>query len=51
MAGEVPDVEVDEQAWMLHGDIGEDNRMYLVTDEEGMAKAKLMDNGLSQELI
>ena len=40
MAGEVPDVEVDGWAWMLHGDIGEDNRMYLVTDEEGIAKAK-----------
>ncbi len=39
MAGEVPDVEVDGWAWMLHGDIGEDNRMYLVTDEEGIAKA------------
>ena len=40
MAGTVPDVEVDGWAWMLHGDIGEDNRMYLVTDEEGIAKAK-----------
>ena len=27
-------------SWMLHGDMGEDNRMYLVTDEEGIAKAK-----------
>ena len=41
MAGEVPDVEVDGWAWMLHGDIGEDNRMYLVTDEEGIAKGFL----------
>ena len=39
-AGEVPVMDKDGYAWMLHGDMGEDNRMYLVTDEEGIAKAK-----------
>ncbi len=40
MTGTVPKNDVDGWAWMLHGDMGEDNRMYLVTDEEGIAKAK-----------
>ena len=40
MSGTVPKNDVDGWAWMLHGDMGEDNRMYLVTDEEGIAQAK-----------
>jgi hypothetical protein len=33
-------MDKDGWAWMLHGDMGEDNRKHLVIDEEGVAKAK-----------
>ena len=40
MAGKTPEMDTDGWAWMLHGDMGEDNRKHLVIDEEGVAKAK-----------
>jgi hypothetical protein len=40
MAGKEPEMDTDGWAWMLHGDMGEDNRKHLVIDEEGMNKAK-----------
>lgn len=40
MGGKTPEMETDGWAWMLHGDMGEDNRKHLVIDEEGVAKAK-----------
>ena len=40
MAGKKPEMDTDGWAWMLHGDMGEDNRKHLVIDEEGMTKAK-----------
>jgi hypothetical protein len=40
MGGKTPEMDTDGWAWMLHGDMGEDNRKHLVIDEEGVAKAK-----------
>ena len=40
MGGKKPEMDTDGWAWMLHGDMGEDNRKHLVIDEEGVAKAK-----------
>jgi len=40
MSGQTPEMDTDGWAWMLHGDMGEDNRKHLVIDEEGVAKAK-----------
>ena len=40
MGGKKPEMDSDGWAWMLHGDMGEDNRQHLVIDEEGVAKAK-----------
>ena len=40
MGGKTPEMETDGWAWMLHGDMGEDNTKHLVIDEEGVAKAK-----------
>ncbi len=40
MSGQTPEMDADGWAWMLHGDMGEDNRKHLVIDEEGVAKAK-----------
>ena len=41
MGGKKPEMDTDGWAWMLHGDMGEDNRKHLVIDEEGVAKAKV----------
>jgi hypothetical protein len=40
MGGKTPEMDTDGWAWMLHGDMGEDNRKHLVIDDEGVAKAK-----------
>ena len=40
MGGKKPEMDTDGWAWMLHGDMGEDNRKHLVIDEQGVAKAK-----------
>jgi len=40
MGGKTPEMDTDGWAWMLHGDMGEDNRKHLVIDEQGVTKAK-----------
>ena len=40
MGGKTPEMDTDGWAWMLHGDMGEDNRKHLVIDKEGVVKAK-----------
>lgn len=40
MGGKTPEMDTDGWAWMLHGDMGEDNRKPKVIDEDGVIKAK-----------
>ena len=40
MGGKTPEMDTDGWAWMLHGDMGEDNRKQKVIDEDGVIKAK-----------
>ena len=45
MGGETPQIEHDGWAWMLHGDMGEDNTKHLVFNKEDAAEGQWIESG------
>ena len=45
MSGGTPEMESDGWAWMLHGDMGEDNTKQLVLNKEDSAEGKWIESG------
>jgi hypothetical protein len=45
MGGKKPEMDHDGWAWMLHGDMGEDNTKHLVLDKEDAAEGQWIESG------
>lgn len=45
MGGSVPEMNSDGWAWMLHGDMGEDNTKHLVFNKEDAAEGQWIESG------
>ena len=45
MSGKIPEIDSDGFAWMLHGDMGEDNTKQLVFNKEDAAEGQWIESG------
>jgi len=45
MGGKTPQMDHDGWAWMLHGDMGEDNTKHLVLNKEDAAEGQWIESG------
>ncbi|MBC8295888.1 MAG: hypothetical protein H8E55_08865 [Pelagibacterales bacterium] len=45
MSGKTPEMDKDGWAWMLHGDMGEDNSKHLVFNKEDAAEGEWIESG------